>query len=129
MNTTAKGDAFEKRALTVIKSIIDEKRIAVMADAYSIYEKKPYYSHDRKGDIIFDFTIEVTPPGAKKYSLIYIIECKDYKTPVSIDRLESFCSKVEQVAPRNSKAVFITTSRFQKSAKTLQIIKVSCWLG
>jgi Zn-dependent peptidase ImmA (M78 family) len=117
MNTTAKGDAFEKRALTVIKSMIDEKRIAVMADAYRIYEKKPYYSHDRKGDIIFDLTIEVTPPGANKYSLIYIIECKDYKTPVSIDRLESFCSKVEQVSPRNSKAVFITTSRFQKSAK------------
>jgi Zn-dependent peptidase ImmA (M78 family) len=117
MNTTAKGDAFEKRALTVIKNMIDDKRIAVMADAYSICEKKPYYSHDRRGDIIFDLTIEVTPPGANKYSLIYVIECKDYKTPVSIDRLEAFCSKVEQVSPRNSKAIFITTSRFQKSAK------------
>jgi Zn-dependent peptidase ImmA (M78 family) len=117
MNTTAKGDAFEKRALTIIKNMIDDKRIAVMADAYSICEKKPYYSHDRRGDIIFDLTIEVTPPGANKYSLIYIIECKDYKTPVSIDRLEAFCSKVEQVSPRNSKAIFITTSRFQKSAK------------
>lgn len=117
MNTTAKGDAFEKRALGIIKNMIEEKRIAVMENAYTVQEKRPYYSHDRKGNIIFDLTIEVKPPDANKYSLIYIIECKDYKTPVSIDRLEAFCSKIEQVAPRNSKAIFITTSRFQKSAR------------
>ncbi|WBA42888.1 ImmA/IrrE family metallo-endopeptidase [Hymenobacter canadensis] len=116
MNTTAKGDAFEERALRVVETMIEEKRIAVMADAYKIKNKEPYYSHDRKGNIIFDLTIEVQPPGADKYSLIYIIECKDYKTPISIDRLEAFCKKIEQVAPRNSKAIFITTSRFQKSA-------------
>ena len=117
MNTVAKGDAFEKRSLSIIKNMIEAKRIAVMENAYSIHEKKPYYSHDRKGNIIFDLTIEVKPPEADRFSIIYIIECKDYKTPVSIDRLEAFCSKIEQVAPRNSKAIFITSSRFQKSAK------------
>lgn len=116
MNTTAKGDAFEERALRVIETMIDEKRIAVMADAYTIKTKEPYYSYARKGNIIFDLTIEVQPPGADKYSIIYIIECKDYKTPISIDRLEAFSKKIEQVAPRNSKAVFITTSKFQKAA-------------
>ncbi|SHJ50103.1 Restriction endonuclease [Hymenobacter daecheongensis DSM 21074] len=116
MNTTAKGDAFEERALRIIETMIEEKRIAVMADAYTIKKKEPYYSHARKGNIIFDLTVEVQPPGADRYSLIYIIECKDYKTPISIDRLEAFSKKIEQVAPRNSKAVFIATSRFQKSA-------------
>ncbi|MET4104931.1 ImmA/IrrE family metallo-endopeptidase [Hymenobacter sp. UYP22] len=116
MNTTAKGDAFEERALRIVETMIEEKRISVMADAYTIKKKTPYYSHARKGNIIFDLTVEVQPPGADRYSLIYIIECKDYKTPISIDRLEAFSKKIEQVAPRNSKAVFITTSRFQKSA-------------
>lgn len=50
MNTTAKGDAFEERALRVIEAMIEEKRIAVMANAYTIKTKEPYYSHARKGN-------------------------------------------------------------------------------
>ncbi|GAB3800179.1 hypothetical protein GCM10028819_24990 [Spirosoma humi] len=59
-------------------------------------------------------TIEVWPPGANRYVLIYIIECKDYDKRVPVSKIEDFHSKILQVAGVNVKGIFITNSPLQE---------------
>lgn len=116
MNTTAKGDIFEKASLQIIYNAIEEKRIGLMSDLVKIFEKKQYYSRDRNGNIVFDLAIELWPPEALNYSLLYLIECKNYSSSVPVNDVEEFYSKICQVAGVNVKGVFITNKGFQESA-------------
>ncbi len=116
MNTTAKGDVFEKTSLKIIHNAIEEKRIGLIADFIKTFEKKPYYSKDRESNIIFDLSIELWPPEATNYSLLYLIECKNYSSLVPVSDLEEFYAKICQVSGVNVKGVFITNKGFQDGA-------------
>jgi len=116
MNTVEKGDIFESKSLNIIKSLIEEEIIYLPKDHVQIFQKKKYYSPDRKKDIIFDLTIEVWPPGADRYFMIYIIECKDYSKRVPISKIEDFHSKIQQVSGVNVKGIFISNSPLQEAA-------------
>ncbi|WP_057937914.1 ImmA/IrrE family metallo-endopeptidase [Algoriphagus resistens] len=116
MNTVNKGDKFESKSKEILKKVIEEERLGHLADCLRIFEKKKYYSHERKKDIEFDLTIEVWPPGADRYVLIYIIECKNYSKRVPVEKIERFRDQIRQITGLNVKAIFITNSPLQEAA-------------
>lgn len=110
MNTTEIGDRFESKSLDIIKRVIEEEQLGHMIDYIRIYQKKGYHSTLRKKKIKFDLTIEVWPPGATRYVLLYIVECKDHAKRVPVNKIEDFLSKIKQVAGVNVKGIFISNS-------------------
>ena len=115
INTVAKGDAFEDVVYAHIYQLLDADNFIVPGKLSKIHRKKGYYSESRKGNIIVDISIETILPGANTYSILTIIECKDYESKVSIDNLEEFVSKIDQIAGKNTKGIFCTTSGFSET--------------
>ncbi len=116
MNTTRKGDLFEEKSFKLIEAALSKGTLGVMPEYARIFSKKGYYSYKRKSNIIFDIAIEVWPPGADRFSLVYFIECKDYSHRVPVDDIEEFSKKISQVSGINAKAIFITSASFQEGA-------------
>jgi len=87
----------------------------VSADLCKVFTRKGYYSKDRAKNIIFDISIEVYVPGAKTYSLLILIECKNYNHAVPVDDVEEFFQKMQQVSGANVKGILVTTNSFQES--------------
>lgn len=116
MNTTKKGDAFEARSYDIIQKALSSGELGIIANQSKLFRKKAYYSAIRKSNIIFDLAIEVWPPNADRYTLLYIIECKSYSKKVPVDDLHEFSDKIRQVAGLNAKGIFITDNGFQEGA-------------
>lgn len=119
MNTTTVGDSFEARVYSIFEKLLTNDKLYVDGKKSKIFRKKGYFSKDRESEIIFDISIETYLPGATQYSLLTLIECKYYTSPVSVNEIEEFSSKIEQVGRHNTKGVFITNSSYQKGALTL----------
>lgn len=119
MNTVKKGNAFEEKSYELIKNAINEDKLGISPKYSRVFRKKGYFSQLRGTDIIFDLSIEVWPPDAERFSILYLIECKDYSTKkVPVDDIEEFLQKVQQIANHGYfiKAAFITNNSFQKGA-------------
>ena len=108
MNTTRIGDELEERIYDLIRSELDRDQFCTKREYSRIFRKKGYFSKDRDKKIIFDISIEVWLPGADHYSLLILIECKNYSHPVPVKAVESFHSKAQQVAA--SKAIVVSTA-------------------
>ncbi|MCF8276557.1 MAG: ImmA/IrrE family metallo-endopeptidase [Flavobacteriales bacterium] len=123
MNTLEKGDDFEERALEIIKDSIQKGSLGLRSDCIKIYNRKQksYYSHLRKSNIHFDLSIEVWPPNSERFTLLYLIECKNYAKRVPVDDLEEFHSKIRQVLNQGAfiKGVFISNAPLQKGAREI----------
>ncbi len=113
-----KGNALELRVRDLFESEISEDRFWAKKDNCRVFWKKGYHSKDRQDDIVFDVSIEIYLPGAKEYSSVVLIECKNYTHPVPVDDVEEFFTKVQQVAAANAKAVVVASSAFQSGART-----------
>jgi hypothetical protein len=116
MNTTLKGDLFEQRAYDILLKAINEGQLASLPANCRVFQKKAYYSKDRESNIIFDLSIEVWLEGAEQYQLLYLVECKDYSTPVPVNDVEEFVTHIRQVTGVNAKGIFITTKSLQQGA-------------
>lgn len=116
MNTTEKGNSFEEKVYELLLEALTNDKLFLSPKRSFLFKKKSYYSKDREDNIIFDLAIESYREGSNQPSLIVLIECKDYKTPVPIGRLEDFYAKKEQVAKANCKCIFVTTSSLQSAA-------------
>lgn len=116
MNTTEKGDVFEGRAAKIIKDALDAGKLGIYANQCKVFAKKAYYSKDRESDIIFDLAIEVWPPGATNFTLLFLVECKNYSHRVPVNDVEEFHDKIRQVSGVNVKGIFITNNDFQEGA-------------
>jgi Zn-dependent peptidase ImmA (M78 family) len=114
MNTVEIGDQFELKSLGIIQKLIESEDLGLFSKHIKVFQKKGYYSNLRKKNIIFDLTIEVWPPNAERYVMIYIIECKDYNHRVPVSKIEDFHSKITQVSGVNVKGVFISNSPLQE---------------
>jgi Zn-dependent peptidase ImmA (M78 family) len=114
-SSVAKGDAFEEVIFDFFRREIEEGRL-FSPDSCKLLKKKKYYSKDRDADIVFDVAVEFYLPGADEFSLVLLIECKNYSSPVPAADIEEFNSKAEQVAPANSKLIFASAGPLQPSA-------------
>jgi restriction endonuclease Mrr len=116
LNTTKLGDDFESRSLEIIKKVIQEGQLGHMIDFLHFIPKAKYHSAKRKKEVTFDLAIEVWPPGAKRYVMVYLIECKNYKRRVSVDKINNFLFDLNEVGFANAKGIFISNSPLQEAA-------------
>lgn len=116
-SSTKKGNALEQRVRDLLQAEIDADRFWAKKSNCKVFWKKGYHSKDRGGDIVFDVSIEVYLPGAKEYSTLVLVECKNYAHSVPVDDVEEFFTKVQQVAAANAKAVVASTASFQSGAR------------
>ena len=119
MSTTKKGDILENNALGIIERLIEEKRLGILKECIKVYSKKEKKYPSKligRGNVEFDLTIEVWALEAPKYSMIYIIECKNYKHRVPIGQIKKFHSDILETQGVNAKGILITNSPLQKGA-------------
>ena len=116
MNTVEKGDALEDKIFALLREELNNSRLGIDATSGKIFQKKGYYSKDREKDIIVDISIEVWPPEAENYSLLWVCECKNYGRQVPVDDVEEFKAKLDQIAGKNVKGVIATKNSFQSGA-------------
>jgi hypothetical protein len=121
MNSTEKGNSFEDRVYDLLLEALNNDKLFITRKHSLLFKKKSYFSKDRNSKIIFDLAIECYRDGSKQPNLIILIECKDYETSISVDNIEEFYSKKQQVARANSKCIFFTTTSLQSSALTYAI--------
>ena len=118
INTVKKGDNFEDRSLQIVRQLLKDSQISHLPEQIKIYTKKDkgYYSSMRKKKIYFDLTIEIWPPGAERYALVYFIECKNCDNSVPVDDIEEFHKKIEQVSGAHAKGIVIANAPLQEGA-------------
>ena len=121
ISSTEKGNNFENQVYEAINGLLVNDNFYVPGKRSKIFQKKGYYSKNRERDIIVDISIETFLEKAEKYSLLTIIECKNLNTPVPVDDVEEFDSKLRQLGEHNLKGILISRSGFQKG--TLQVAR------
>ena len=114
-SSTSKGTKLENQVFNLLSKMIREDNFIVPKKSSKVFKKKGYYSAKREKDIIFDVTIETTLPNATEYSILTIIECKNLNKKVSVDDIEEFGSKINQVGEHNTKGIMVATHSFQES--------------
>lgn len=117
MNTTRIGNQFEEKVYKLFSEELSQGRLYFNPELCKIFNKKGYFSKDRQKEIVVDISIEVYLPGEEKWSILVIIECKDYKhSPVPVDDVEEFNSKLQQLAGANVKGIIVSTNAYQEGA-------------
>ena len=114
MNTVIIGDKFEDKSYHLIEKAIENDELGISKSSAKVFRKKGYFSAKREKEIIFDLSIEIWPRNAKRYSFLFLIECKSSNSKkVPVDDVEEFWGKVDQVAGKNVKGVMISDNSFQ----------------
>lgn len=113
---TFAGRSLEDYAFGLLSGHVTSGQFGVLPQCSKIFKRKRYYSRDRGDTIEFDISIEVTLPEAPEPSLLWLWECKNYSRSISVDDLEEFNSKVQQVSGLNVKAGVITAGALQRAA-------------
>lgn len=116
MNTVKLGNEFETKSYDIIEQALKNDDLGLIPKYCKILKKPKYYSFRRKKDIIFDLSIEVTPPKAKNPTLIYLIECKNYSNTIPVDDLTVFAEYVNQIEGFATKGIFIANNKLQSGA-------------
>lgn len=107
----------EDRVHALLKSEIDNDRFWAKRSCCKIFRRKGYFSRDRQNEIVFDISIEIYLPEAEEYSVLVVIECKNYEHRVPVDDIEEFFAKLQQISGANIKGVVAATGAFQKGAR------------
>ncbi len=116
LTSTQKGSSFEKEIFNYLSNLIDKNEFPFKKENCKLYRQKGYYSKDRLKNIIFDISIEIYFPHQDKYSVLFLIECKNYNHKVPVDDIEEFYQKVEQISGGNTKAIVVSSNAFQEGA-------------
>lgn len=116
MNTVAKGNTFEDKVFELLEAELSADRLGLTPSQARIFKKKGYFSKERNSEIIVDISIEIWPPHAKNYSLLWVCECKDYSSTVPVSDVEEFKAKLDQIAGKNVKGVIASPNALQKGA-------------
>lgn len=114
LSTVAKGDFFEEQVFTLVKELLDNDDFFVSGKKSKIFWKKGYYSKDREKDIIFDVSIETYLENSENYSLLTIIECKNYKGNVPVGDVHELDSKLHEIGDHNTKGIIFSKTGFQE---------------
>lgn len=117
INTTAKGDAFESRVFAIFESLIQTEQLPLNCKRSKIYHQKQYKSTKSSHNIPIDISIETFMPGSEEIAMLTLIECKDYKSPIRVEKIREFQKRIEEIGAQ--KGYFITTSSFQSGARDL----------
>ncbi|MES2653293.1 MAG: ImmA/IrrE family metallo-endopeptidase [Bacteroidota bacterium] len=127
-NTVARGNKFEDQVYDLIKKDFDSLKFGVIPTCCRFFKKKKYKSERLNTYIEFDISVEIWPEGAKEFSFLYLIECKDYATSIPGSDVSEFITNVEMVAGMNVKPIIITTTKLQERAFRLATERKLMWI-
>jgi hypothetical protein len=114
VSSVEKGNTFEIRVFSILSQLLIDDKLFVSGKRSKIFQKKGYYSEARKKNIITDISIETYIDDADRWSLLTIIECKDYNISVPVNDIEEFKSKLDQIGDKNTKGIIATQYGFQE---------------
>lgn len=117
-SSSKKGTEFENRVYKAISVLLRDDRFLFSSQYCEVFQQKGYYSKDREKPIKVDVAIEVRLPDTKEWSILCIIECKDYTKNVPIDDIEELKAKLDQIAGKNVKGILCATSSFHETVMT-----------
>jgi hypothetical protein len=118
MSSTARGSAFEGRVFAAIENELVGGRLGLRPESTRAFRGKGYHSRDRDDDILTDISLEVWLPGADRWSLLCVIECKDYAGAVPVSDVEEFKAKLDQISGANRKGIMAISGALQAGALT-----------
>lgn len=118
MNTVERGNSLELNLFKEFQRLIENDLFLSPAANCKVFRKKGYFSKDRQTNIIFDISIEISMPKAEDYSILILIECKNYSHSVPVDDVEEFFAKTQQISGANIKAIVGSTNGFQSGTVT-----------
>lgn len=113
MNT---GKDQELELYTTIKRELRKKRFGLIPECCRVYHRRAYFSRDRGAEIVFDIAIEVSLAGAPKPFFVWIWESKDYSSALSVDNVEEFHAKLQQIGADRTKGTIVLSGEIQKGA-------------
>jgi len=116
MNTVSKGDSFEDEVFTLFEKLLLAGQLWFKPECAQIFRKKQYFSKDRSDYIVVDISIETYSAGADQWSILTVIECKNYTHNVPVNDIEEFSAKLSQIAGHNVKGIVATSFAFQKGS-------------
>ena len=103
---TKESDLYETFTQDVISSLV----------GVDVYHQKVYTGRVSQRDIKVDVSFNYSVAGSK---LLFLVECKYYRHSVSVDEVEEFHSKIDDIGAH--KGILVTTVGFQEGAiKTAQ---------
>lgn len=111
VSTVAKGDAFENRVFIKLKELLESDMLALSSKHSKIFQQRKYKGKSGN-EVTFDIVIESYHADSNECANLTVIECKDYKSTIPVDRIRNFASSIDDVGA--NKGYFITTSNFQK---------------
>lgn len=106
-----KGDDYELAVLNEIDRLLESGLLPFPKNFVTVRHKHKYKA-DAGNLIEVDISLEITRPGASTYTQLVLIECKDYKSPISTMRYNDLAKKMEYLHAH--KGYLFTTSSFQK---------------
>lgn len=113
------GISFEDKVFQIIEKQVKSNDFLLSNPNVKIRRKAKYYSRDREAQIECEISVEkylANPDMCDKPSVIVVIECKDYSGAISVDDVEEFHAKLQQIGADNTKGIMITRNGwFQKS--------------
>jgi Zn-dependent peptidase ImmA (M78 family) len=111
-SSVQKGNEFEDKVFLAFSLLLSNRELHVSKEGSTIYQKKGYYSRDRQKNIIVDISIETSMKNAADYSLLTVIECKDYGRLVQVEDIEEFKAKLDQIGGKNVKGIMVSRRGF-----------------
>jgi hypothetical protein len=110
MSTTAKGDSLVEATMASLIEYYSSSDSPYVFDCLRFWKNKKYFSPVRNDDIEFDIAIEILDRATKEITSYIFVECKNYARLVDAPRLEEFESKLRQITPCKSIAIFATSN-------------------
>jgi len=102
-------ESFEQEVFDHVKNCVEFYGSAMNPRIAKFHRKKAYPSKD--------VVVEAWEADAKEPSMRWILECKDYPDRnVSVDEVEEFSAKLEQIGPMNVRGTIVTRHGFQEAA-------------
>ncbi len=98
---TATSDAYEEFVQQVMAALTGAQ----------VHHKKPYVGRISHREIVVDVSFETSVAGAR---LLCLVECKCYAHAVSVDEVEEFHSKLDDIGAH--KGIMVTTIGYQEGA-------------
>jgi hypothetical protein len=111
-SSVSRGTELELRVLSLLQRLIQANRFFAKPESCRVFHRKPYYSRDRRAEIVFDIAIEVSIPGIRIPSMVCLIECKHYEHPVPVSDVEEFLPKYSRLLPPIPKRFSPQRTRF-----------------
>ena len=99
-----------------IRRDLRKKRFGLIPECCKVFHQRAYFSRDRNATIIVDISIEVSTPGADTPFFIWVWESKNYSSALSVDHVEEFHAKLQQIGADKTKGTIVVRGEIQKAA-------------